>query len=159
LLRLWAVVYVANLVGATAFAGLIAHVGPTLEIITPNAFGKIAHRATDHPVAAIFLSGILAGWLMGLLSWLVAAARDTISQVVLVWLITSAIGFGALHHVVLGSVEVLAGAFVGQGIGPADVARFLCWTTLGNIVGGVVFVAFLKYGHARREALSDAEAH
>ena len=41
-------------------------------------------------------------------------------------------------------VEVLAGAFAGQGIGAGDVGRFLVWVTLGNIVGGVVFVAFLS---------------
>ena len=39
------------------------------------------------------LSGVLAGWLMGLRSWLVAAGRDTISQIVMVWLVTTAIGF------------------------------------------------------------------
>ena len=53
---------------------------------------------------------------------------------------------------VLGSVEVFAGAFSGQGVGPADIGRFLLWATLGNAVGGVVFVAILKYGVARPEA-------
>jgi len=100
----------------------------------------------------IFLSAVLAGWLMGLLSWLVAAGRDTISQVVLVWLITAAIGFAGLHHVILGAVEVLAGAFAGQGVGPADVGHFLLWATLGNTLGGALFVALLKYGRARPEA-------
>jgi formate/nitrite transporter FocA (FNT family) len=90
--------------------------------------------------------------LMGLLSWLVAAGRDTISQIVLVWLITTAIGFAGLHHVVLGTIEVLAGAFAGQEIGPADFGRFLLWATLGNILGGTIFVALIKYGHARPEA-------
>ncbi len=111
---------------------------------------------TDHPALAIFLSGILAGWLMGLLSWLVAAGRDTISQIVVVWLVTTVIGYIGLHHVVLGSVEVFAGAFAGQGVGPEDIGRFLLWATLGNTLGGVVFVAILKYGLARPEAQTDA---
>ena len=149
LLRLWGIVYVANLIGATAFAALAVLIGPALGVIQPSAFGEIAHRLTDHAGLDIFLSAILAGWLMGLLSWLVAAGRDTISQVVLVGLITSAIGVAGLHHVILGAVEVLAGAFAGQGVGPADVGRFLLWATLGNVVGGSVFVALLKYGHAR----------
>ncbi len=157
LLRLWGVVYVANLIGASAFAWLATQIGPALGVIEPRAFGTIAHRLTDHPARAMFLSAIFAGWLMGLLSWLVAAGRDTISQIVLVWLITTAIGLAKLHHVVVGTVEVLAGAFSGQGITAAAFGRFLLWTTLGNIVGGVVFVAFLKYGQARPEAQSDAE--
>ena len=72
---------------------------------------------------------------MGLLSWLVAAGRDTISQVVVVWLITTCIGFTGLHHAVLGSVEVLAGVFSNMGIGWDEFGRFLLWTTLGNITG------------------------
>ena len=90
--------------------------------------------------------------MMGLLSWLVAAGRDTISQIVVVWLITTAIGLANLHHVILGTAEVLAGAFSGQGVGMADVGRFVLWATLGNALGGAVFVAPVKYGHARPEA-------
>ncbi len=86
---------------------------------------------------------------MGLLSWLVAAGRDTISQIVVVWLITTAIGFAKLHHVILGTVEVMAGYFAGQGITRFDIGHFLLWATLGNALGGTVFVAFVKYGHAR----------
>jgi formate/nitrite transporter FocA (FNT family) len=56
-----------------------------------------------------------------------------------------------LLNVILGTVEVLAGAFSGQGVGVAEVGRFVVWAPVGNIVGGTVFVALLKYGHARPE--------
>lgn len=152
LLRLWGIVYVANLLGGAIFAGMVTWIGPRLGVIEPRIFGEIARKLTRHPADAIFLSGLLAGWLMGLLSWLVAAGRDTISQILLVALITSAIGFAKLHHAILGTVEVLAGVFSGQGVDMADYGRFLLWSTLGNTVGGVVFVAFLKYGQARPAA-------
>jgi len=71
-------------------------------------------------------------------------------------LITTAIGFARLHHVVVGSVEVLAGVFSGEGVTAGDFGQFLLYATLGNIAGGVVFVAFLKYGQARPEARSVA---
>lgn len=158
LLRLWGLVWASNVLGAAAFAGLATQIGPALGVIEPRAFGAIAHRLIDHPSTVIFLSGILAGWLMGLVSWLVAAGRDTIGQIVLVWLVTTSIGFAGLHHAILGAVEVLAGAFAGQGVGPADVGRFLLWATLGNTVGGVVFVAILKYGLARPEAQAEPAA-
>lgn len=152
LLRLWSVVYSSNMIGASAFAGLSAYIGPELGVIDPESLGEIAHRMTRHPAQVIFFSGVLAGWLMGLVSWLVAAGRDTISQVVLVWLVTTSIGFAGLHHAILGMVEVLAGAFAGQDVGLAEIGLFVLWATLGNIVGGVVLVAFLKYGLARPEA-------
>jgi formate/nitrite transporter FocA (FNT family) len=102
----------------------------------------------------ILLSGIMAGWLMGLLSWLVAAGRDTISQIVLVWMITTAIGLAHFHHAIAGSVEVLAGVFAGEAT-LGDYGHFLLWTTLGNLIGGPIFVAMIKYGHARPQ--SEAE--
>jgi len=150
LARLWAIVYVANLAGATIFALLVTTVGPNLGVIEPSAFGWIAHHVVDHTGWVILLSAILAGWMMGLLSWLVAAGRDTISQIFLVWLVTTAIGLGKLHHSIVGTVEVLAGIFAGQGITFADFGHFLLWTTLGNSIGGVVFVAVIKYGHVVR---------
>jgi formate/nitrite transporter FocA (FNT family) len=120
-------------------------------MIEPAAFGAIGHRMVDHGWAIIFLSAVLAGWLMGLLSWMVVAGRDTISQIVIVWMVTTAIGLGGLHHVVLGTVEVLTAIFAGQSVTWWDFGKFLVWATLGNAVGGSVFVALIKYGHARRE--------
>jgi len=150
LARLWATVYIANLLGAAAFAALVVQVGPALGIIDRRAFGELARALTDHSSDVMFGSAVLAGWLMGLLSWLVAASRDTISQIVLVWLITTVIGVGRLHHVVVGSVEVLAGAFAGEGISATDFGRFALWATLGNAVGGSFFVAFIKYSYVIR---------
>lgn len=152
LLRLWIVVYVANLIGGAIFAELVTVAGPALGNIAPAAFGHIAHQAVDHGSNAIFISAVLAGWLMGLLSWLVAAGRDTISQIVIVWLVATSIGFAGLHHAVAGSIEILAGVFAHQGVSVPDAVRVISFTTLGNIVGGVVFVAVIKYGHAKPTA-------
>ncbi len=148
--RLWSIIFVANLIGAAAFAGMAAIVGPALGTFNAETLTTIARRMTDHSGWANLLSAILAGWLMGLLSWLVAAGRDTISQIVIVWMIATAIGLGHLHHVILGTAEVLAGVFSG-GVSWAAFGHFLFWTTLGNAVGGPLFVALLKTSHAKLE--------
>jgi formate/nitrite transporter FocA (FNT family) len=150
--RLWGIIYAANLVGTGAFAAMVVFVAPALGIAEPWAFGKIAHGLVDKPSWVILVSAVLAGWLMGLLGWLIAASRDTIGQIVLVWLITGSIGILHLHHCIVGSAEVLAGVFAGQGIGLVDFARFLGLATVGNVAGGVIFVALIKYGHASRTA-------
>ncbi len=147
LIRLWSVIYVANLTGVAIFAALITVIAPALGVVNVEAFGTIAEHVTAHAWWVILLSGVLAGWMMGLLSWLVTAGRDTISQIVLVWLVTTAIGFSGLHHSIVGSAEVLAGLFAGQGITLGDFAHFLLWATVGNAVGGVFFVALIKYSH------------
>lgn len=147
LLRLWSLVYTSNLAGAALFAALAAVVGPAVGVIEPNSFVMLARNLTEHSWWVILMSATLAGWLMGLLSWLVAAADDTMGRVTLVWIVTAAIGLAHLHHSIAGTVEVLAGVFSGEGLSLADYGRFLFWATLGNAIGGVVFVALIKYGH------------
>lgn len=147
--RLWGLVYVSNLAGAAALAAFLAFLGPRMEIIEPRVFGDIAHGLVKHPGWVILLSAVLAGWLMGLLSWLVAASRDTIGQIFIVVAVTTAIGLAHLHHSIVGTAEVLAGVFSGLGATPADFGKFLFWATLGNILGGTLFVALIKFGHIR----------
>lgn len=150
LCRLWALVYLGNLVGTTAFAALIAGVGPRLGIIEPASFAALARPCIEHNWWLTIIAAALAGWLMGLLAWLVSACRDTISQIFIVWLIGSSIGVAKLPHAIVGSAEVLASLFSGQGTTPLDFGRFLLFTTIGNGIGGAVFVAALKYGHSTR---------
>ncbi|HTG33460.1 MAG TPA: formate/nitrite transporter family protein [Thermoanaerobaculia bacterium] len=147
--RLWGLVYIANQAGAAAFAAFLVFLGPRLGVIEPRVFGEIASGLVEHPGWVILLSGVLAGWLMGLLSWLVAASRDTIGQIFIVLLVTTAIGLCHLHHAVVGTAEVLAGVFSGQGATLADFGKFLLWATLGNMLGGFFFVALIKFGHIR----------
>jgi formate/nitrite transporter FocA (FNT family) len=148
LLRLWGLVYVANLAGAAAFAAIVAWAGPALGVIEPWALGRIAHGMVDHSSWVVLVSGILAGWMMGLLSWLVTASRDTVSQLLFVWLVTAALGFCHFHHAIAGTVEVLAGVWSSQGIAAGEAARVVGLATAGNVIGGVVFVALLKFAHA-----------
>ncbi|NHN58463.1 MULTISPECIES: formate/nitrite transporter family protein [Halorussus] len=148
LARLWAVVYASNLLGCAAFAGLIALVGPPMDIVDARAFGSLARALVPLSWWVILLSGVVAGWLMGLVTWLVAASRDTVSRVLLTVVVTAGIGFGPFHHSLLGTTEVLSALFLGTGVTLAEYAHFLGWTTLGNVVGGSVFVGLLNYGHA-----------
>lgn len=144
LARLWALIYVGNQIGCVIFAAFAASFGPELGVIAPEAFGVIARSLTEHANRVLFFSGLLAGWLMGFVSWLVVASRDTISQVFFVWLISFAIGVTQLHHSVAVTVEILAGVFAGQGVTLGDWGRVLLWCTLGNAVGGGLFAVLIK---------------
>ncbi len=150
LLRLWIIIYFSNLLGACLFSLILAFVSPAIGDVTPEAFRQLAAGLVHHTGSTIFLSGILAGWLMGLLSWLVTAGRDTISQVLFVWLITFAIGLGGLHHSIAGSVEILPAVYLGLDVSLAQYLFTLLWMTLGNAAGGVIFVAIIKYSHVIR---------
>jgi formate/nitrite transporter FocA (FNT family) len=148
--RLWGLVYAGNLVGAVAFAGVASWLGPALGL-----FDASHMQATgDHLVAAgpwvMFASAIGAGWLMGLVSWLVTAARETLAQIALIVLVTGTIGFLGLHHSIAGTIEVLLAVF-GAELTTADWLRFLVISTAGNAIGGIVLVALLKFGHVTQD--------
>jgi formate/nitrite transporter FocA (FNT family) len=146
--RVWILVFAGNITGATIFSFLASWIGPALGIIEPWAFSEIAHSLLDHSWWIIFVSGVIAGWLMGEVAWLLAAGRDTISQVLFVFVITSAIGFLNLHHSIAGTVEVLCGVITSPALHLMDFLRFLVLSATGNAFGGVIFVALIKYGHA-----------
>jgi formate/nitrite transporter FocA (FNT family) len=106
---------------------------------------KIAKHVLDFDLIVIFVSSILAGWLMGLLSWLLASARDTISRIVMIFLITGVMAFTGLHHSIIGSVEIFSGMMSSPEITFGDYLLFQSTTLLGNAFGGAIFVALLKY--------------
>lgn len=54
------------------------------------------------------------------------------------------IGFGHLPHRVACNIEVIAGMLAGADISLLQWAQFLALTTVGNIVGSVVFVVLLE---------------
>jgi formate/nitrite transporter FocA (FNT family) len=148
LLVLWGIVYLGNLLGGYIFGYILSILPGRMEILNPDSFEILARKLTAHPWSIILGSGILAGWLMGLLSWLITSARETISRILLVGLITTVIGIGGLHHCIVGSIEVFAAVLTSPAITLSDYFTVQFWATAGNIIGGVVFVAFIKFSHA-----------
>lgn len=145
----WGVIYAGNLGGGYLVSFILTLVGPEMNIISQEAFVHLAEKMTKFSPQLILVSGILAGWLMGLLSWLVTSSQETISRIFIVILVTMVIGLGGLHHSIVGSIEVFAGLLVSDEVTGSDYFVFQLWTTLGNIIGGVVFVALIKYSHIR----------
>lgn len=149
LLRLWGLVLSANLVGGAIIAAVTSQVAPRMGIVELDAFREIAARLLHPPWWLMLLGAIAAGWLMGLLAWLVMASRETVSQILIVMLTTFVIGLAGFHHSIAGTIEILTAVFANAGPTMADYAQFLLWSVLGNAVGGAIFVAVLKSGHVR----------
>jgi formate/nitrite transporter FocA (FNT family) len=148
---LWGVVFAGNILGSAIFAVFAVSFGPAFGAFELDALVEIAEPFTSHGTLALFGGALLAGWLMGLLSWLVVAARDTVSQILVVFIVTFVIGFLHLPHSIAGNVEMLAAAVGTAAVGLGDYGRFLLVATLGNAVGGTIFVGLLKYGHVVRD--------
>lgn len=146
LLRLWAIVYFSNIIGGLIFTLILSYFASSLHFIQGWALAKISIDITSHSWKDLVLSAALAGWLMGLLAWLVAAARETISQIIIIWIITTCIGLAGLAHSIVGNIEASVG-WVNGYFSFGHYISFLVPVTLGNIIGGVFFVAILKYSH------------
>jgi len=161
LLRLWGIVYIGNIIGGLVFAMILSFFANTLHFMQSWAIAKISSDLALHSWTTTLLSAALAGWLMGLLAWLVAAARETVSQVLIIWIITTCIGLAGLAHAIVGNIEVASGLFNGN-ISFAQYIDFLVPVTLGNIIGGVFFVGILKYSHTTlsgKEEEVDIDVH
>jgi len=145
LLRIWGLVISGNLIGGYLISLILLWLGPNLHLFDKEAVVKIAKHVLDFSLTVILVSAIFAGWLMGLLSWLLASARDTISRIVIIFLITAVMAFTGLHHSIIGSVEIFSGMMSSPEISFLDYLTFEGTALLGNAFGGAIFVALLKY--------------
>ncbi len=145
LFKIWSHVILGNLIGGILMALTLIWIGPQLKLFDLNTIETIAKHVTKPDTITIFVSAILAGWLMGLLSWLLSSATETVSRIIIIFIITATMSFTGLHHSIIGNVEVFSGMITSESIQFLDYIRFQSFALLGNAVGGAFFVALLKY--------------
>lgn len=140
--RLWAIVFIANMVGALVFAWVVG----SSDIFRPEvrqAFEAIGREALHGGFGNVVLRAVFAGWLIALMVWLLPAA-DT-ARVNVIIIVTYVVGLAGLAHIVAGTVEVLYLVTTGVASVGDFLGRFMLPTLLGNIVGGVSLVAVLNH--------------
>ncbi len=137
-------VFASNLVGTAIFAAAVVYG----HLLQPGAMevllGEVSHKL-GYGFWAVVVKGIFGGWLVALVVWLVAASRDTVSQVLIVYVLVSLIPAAGLTHCIAGSAEVLMAVFGGEVSFGEYLGGFLIPTTLGNTIGGVFLVTLLNY--------------
>jgi formate/nitrite transporter FocA (FNT family) len=110
----------------------------------------IKDHLTHFSFGQIFISAILAGWLMAQGGWLIMATPHSSGQILCIYVVTFIIGFGGLHHSIAGSAEIFTGLFHSVNPNYSGSFKFLTSAILGNLVGGTFFVAILNYGHIKK---------
>ena len=145
--RLWGIVFTSNVVGAFLFA-VLAIKSAALRPEIADQLVKLGLHSVDGSGAYFFWSGVIGGWLIALVAWVVSASHWTIGQVVMVWLLAFVVGVGRFAHCIATSGEILSAVLAGR-MGGAEYSHWLLLATLGNIVGGVVMVSLLNYGQVR----------
>lgn len=153
LLRLWVLVIAGNLTGALVSSGLL--VSADTVVHARSGYLEIGRHLVHFDMVSLFVSALLAGWLMALGAWLVMATQPTLSQIISIYIVTFIIGIGGLHHSIAGAVEIFTAYFIGDLLTLQQVGRFIGMAILGNMVGGTIFVALLNYGHIRQTQIKD----
>jgi formate/nitrite transporter FocA (FNT family) len=155
-LRLWAAVFVSNVAGAVFFGWLVMKTG-ALPINFADALAGLGLDAVQGHFTLIFAKGVLGGWLIALVAWMVTASHWTTGQVMIIWLLTFIVGAGHFSHSIASSAEIVAAIMAGH-IHFSNYFQWLLPATLGNIVGGVFIVSVLNYGQVRSGAAEDSNS-
>jgi formate/nitrite transporter FocA (FNT family) len=150
MLRLWGILLVGNLLGAALIAFVLARTGMVNESLR-ESLAHLAEKSTGDGFALTLYRGIFAGWLIALLAWLLASTRETISQIVLIWLTTAPISALEFRHSIAGSVEAFYRASIGAAGWGEMLGSFVVPSIIGNAIGGVVLVALMNYGQVAEE--------
>lgn len=145
--RLWGIVLPANLIGALVFSLVIAKT-QALEPELNDQVLKVARHGTEGGALLVFYKAIWAGWLIALMAWILAAARDTTSQILVIWLTTAPIAAFGFKHSIAGASEAFYRAWIGDASWSTMLLSFELPALVGNIVGGVVLVAMVNHGQA-----------
>lgn len=146
-LRLWGTVFTANVAGAMFFGWLVMKTGALPPNFGDALAGLGVHAAEGH-FTLIFAKGIIGGWLIALVAWMVTASHWTIGQIVVTWMLTFIVGAGHFSHCIASSAEIMAAIMSGH-LRFFGYLQWLAPATLGNIVGGVAIVSLLNFGQVR----------
>ena len=154
LLRLWGLLLVGNLVGAALFAWVMYHSPLISDTAMREKLLSMAERSTSDGFSLTLERGIMAGWLIALLAWLLASTQDSVAHTILIWLTTAPIAWLDFRHSIVGSVEAFYRVAAGSASLSTMTGQFIAPAVIGNAIGGVVLVALLNYGQVHHERSS-----
>jgi formate/nitrite transporter FocA (FNT family) len=143
-LRLWGLTFVGNYVGIAVLAAVFAASG-VLTHETLKAASVPADLLAGRAAWGAFVSGILGGGVMTLMTWLTHAVELDVSRI----LIGLAMGFllavATMNHAVVSFGEMMLPIFAGTThLAAWDVVRTLLLAVAGNLVGGLGLVTITR---------------
>lgn len=146
-LKLWLIVIAGNMAGGLFISGLLVLTDDVVS--AQQGYVLIAEKVMAYSNMTLFLSAILAGWLMAIGAWTILSTHSTTSQMLCIYVATFIIGLGGFHHSIAGSVEIFVSLFFSDTFSLVLASKTIVVMLLGNTVGGSILVALLNYGHIR----------
>jgi formate-nitrite transporter family protein len=148
LVRLWTIVFAANLVG-TLFAAVFWRFTPAM----PNEFYPAALKVSLALMQLgwweTLIRAIGAGFLIASMVWMLPTAES--GKFAVIALMTYLISVAGFTHIVAGSMEAYLLALFGKWQWWQVVIDFILPTLIGNIVGGTALFAAISHAQVMEE--------
>ena len=150
----WVISWIFNFVGALFVAYVLAFMGgitPTDASAPAYAISakaiSVAEGKVTMPFTAALIKGIGCNWLVCLAVWLANASDDIIGKIVGIWFPIMAFVCIGFEHSVANMFFIPLGLFLGaKGVTWSTILiNNLVPVTLGNIIGGAIFVACIYW--------------
>ncbi len=143
----WGIVYVGNFVGAVAFTYFLVYLcGLTSSDPWHSAIIGIGVAKTSMPWGVVLLKGIGANWFVCLGVWLALAGHNLLEKALGCWLPVMAFVVLGYEHCIANMFYLPLSMFEGAPIAIGDCLwRNLLPATIGNIIGGALFVGSLHW--------------
>jgi formate-nitrite transporter family protein len=148
LLRLWSLVFVANMVGTLFIAGLNNY-GVIGSPEQRDAMLALSRKLLEHGWLDTVKVAIPAGFLIAAVPWLLPSSRG--QQFLVVIFLTYFIALGGFAHVVAGSGEAWLLAFAGETTFAHSAFGIILPALLGNVIGGTGLFALLAHAQVQQE--------
>lgn len=150
----WVLSWIFNFVGALFVAYVLAFMGgitPTDATAPAYAISakaiSVAEGKVTMPFAVAMIKGIGCNWLVCLAVWLANASDDIIGKIVGIWFPIMAFVCIGFEHSVANMFFIPLGMFLGaKGVTWSTIiVNNLVPVTIGNIIGGAIFVACIYW--------------
>ncbi len=142
--ELWVVTLVLNLLGGALLAVILTSHG-ILPAGAADAVARLADHLTAYGAWTGFVSAIVAGALMTLMTWFVEGSADAMGiRIVMAWIVGALIALGTFNHAIVSTIELVFGMRYGTGVSFADLFVNLGVSVGGNLVGGLALVTFVR---------------
>jgi formate/nitrite transporter FocA (FNT family) len=145
LLRLWGVTMVANVAALLVLALILTQAG-LVPPETLKAAGKISDTFASRGLVSAFLSAVLAGTAMTLLTWNMQAVTNDGARIALALLVGFLLAAPSLNHAIVSVGEMAFGIMSGKAhtAGWIDLLQNFPVAVAGNLVGGLGFVTLTR---------------
>jgi formate/nitrite transporter FocA (FNT family) len=146
--ELWFGTLMLNIAGGALLAVILTSNG-VLRQGAGGAVDRLADHLTGYGAWTGFLSAIVAGALMTLMTWFVEGAAGTMgTRIVMAWLVGSVIALGTFNHAIVSTIELIFGLRYDVGVSYADLFVNLGVSVAGNLAGGLALVTFVRSAQA-----------